>query len=149
MKKFILLFLIVLLSACSGKPTDTPETVCNQEMLDRFLRTELPFSDPEFDTEFFSEYVRLIFKATWESYGAEIGDQAWKIILEDGETETCLIVLQSYIKEESLNKGQIFLQPILSIQIEDEIVLPEDEPGRFFYRNYLGDDEYDGIPLSP
>ena len=60
MKKFVLLFLIVLLSACSVKPTDTPETVCNQEILDRFLRTELPINDQIWDTGLLSEYISLI-----------------------------------------------------------------------------------------
>lgn len=147
MKKLRLLFLIMLLSACSGKPIDTPESVCNQELLDRFLRTELPFNDQIWDTEMLSEYISLIFKASWEDYGATVEDQTWKIVLKNDKT--CLVFQQAYMKNPSLNEGEIVLQPVFTIDIEEEIILPADEPSRFFYRNYLGDEAYVGVPLGP
>lgn len=147
MKKLRLLFLIMLLSACSGKPTHTPESVCNKELLDRFLRTELPFNDQIWDTEMLSEYISLIFKASWEDYGATVEDQTWKIVLKNDKT--CLVFQQAYMKNPSLNEGEIVLQPVFTIDIEEEIILPADEPSRFFYRNYLGDEAYVGVPLGP
>ncbi len=166
MKNLILFFLIVILSACSGGPPD-----CDQAMLNRFLRKKSPEvlienidgyvgNKNRSEIETFSEATRLTFKATWESYGASVGKQEWKIgkydelsadtqaLLGDQyANESCLVYLESEAD------GEIYSGPIFSIQIAEEIILPAEESAHFFLWNYMEmeDEEIleDGVPLSP
>ena len=82
MNNFVLLFLIVVLSACSSRPS----TGCDQSMLDRFLRTKAPEvlienmgidsesaasikEELSLDVELFSDAITVLAVATLTSYG--------------------------------------------------------------------------------
>jgi hypothetical protein len=171
----------------TNTPTATPDpnlvtsgsAGCNQEMLERFLRTKAPeelkdsfFYDDsisaasireEFslDVELFSDAYTYLMIAILAEYGGSMEDDyVWKIEQKDKDEIEPIYQKVLHTDEPCL----VYLEWVVDgeivgavssffIQIEKEIIIPGDDSTLFIYKNWMSMEEEealeDGVPLRP